>query len=342
MRSLLIAPADEQRLAEALQSGADAVIVDLAQAAPATREEARATAARFLKEARGTGAAPALIVRVNGLDSGETDADLDTVMAHAPDAILMAGSLGAASVQQLSAKLAVREAEFALPDGGTRIIAVADTAQSLFSMGSYRGSSARLDRRRLERGALARRYRRRDGPRPLRRSSWRLSTRAGVDAARRDVGARGGDRRGSSPTLRDLEGLRAEALAARRDGFAGKMAIDPAQVGAINAIFPSRSTAACERKSVVAPASAASAPLLLDCGLARLDLGHPLVGVHRPSADHLHVFAALHKICAGNHCLRIQSAHHWIVDGRTADHVNRGFRLTIRVRQRGRAYENHD
>ena len=32
MRSLLIAPADEKRLAEALKSGADAIIVDLAQA----------------------------------------------------------------------------------------------------------------------------------------------------------------------------------------------------------------------------------------------------------------------------------------------------------------------
>ena len=31
MRSLLIAPADEQKLAEALKSGADAIIVDLAQ-----------------------------------------------------------------------------------------------------------------------------------------------------------------------------------------------------------------------------------------------------------------------------------------------------------------------
>ena len=34
MRSLLIAPADEKRLAEALASGADAIIVDLALAAP--------------------------------------------------------------------------------------------------------------------------------------------------------------------------------------------------------------------------------------------------------------------------------------------------------------------
>ncbi len=42
--------------------------------------------------------------------------------------------------------------------------------------------------------------------------------------------------------LRDAEGLRAEALAARRDGFAGKMAIDPAQVAVINEVFPSAMT----------------------------------------------------------------------------------------------------
>ena len=65
-------------------------------------------------------------------------------MAGAPDVILMPGSLGAPSVQQLSAKLAVREARVGLADGATRIIAVADRAHSLFSMGSYRGSSARL------------------------------------------------------------------------------------------------------------------------------------------------------------------------------------------------------
>ena len=56
---------------------------------------------------------PLLIVRANALNSGETDADLDAVMAGAPDAILLPGSLGAASVQQLSAKLAVREADLA-------------------------------------------------------------------------------------------------------------------------------------------------------------------------------------------------------------------------------------
>jgi citrate lyase subunit beta / citryl-CoA lyase len=240
MRSLLIAPADEQRLAEALESGADAIIVDLAQAAPAERAAARAAAARFLKEARGQLGGPTLILRANALDSGETDADLDAVMPSTPDAILLSGSLGAASVQQLSAKLAVREAEFDLPDGETRIIAAADTAQSLFHMGSYRGSSARLlgvawsaEALRADIGAETNRDPVGDplGPYRLARDLTLLAATSARVAAIDTVFL----------NIRDMEGLRAEALAARRDGFTGKIALDSAQVGVINDVFPSRS-----------------------------------------------------------------------------------------------------
>jgi citrate lyase subunit beta / citryl-CoA lyase len=240
MRSLLIAPADEQRLAEALNSGADAIIVDLAQPAPAERAAARAAAARFLEEARGRLGGPVLILRANALDSGETDADLDAVMPSAPDAILLPGSLGAPSVQQLSAKLAVREAEFDLPDGETRIIAVADTAQSLFHMGTYRGSSGRLiavawsaESLRADIGAETDRDRLGEALGP-----YRLARELALLAA---TSARVAAIDTAFLNIRDLEGLRAEALAARRDGFIGKIALDPAQVGVINDVFPSRS-----------------------------------------------------------------------------------------------------
>jgi citrate lyase subunit beta/citryl-CoA lyase len=240
MRSLLIAPADEKRLAEALKSGADALIVDLAGAAPAERAAARAAAARFLEATRGRGFGPTLIIRVTPLDSDETDADLDAVTPHAPHAILLPGSLGAKSVQQLSAKLAVREADFSLADGSTRIIAVAETAQSLFGMESYRGSSPRLTGIAWSAGPL-----RADigaetdrdpsggyaGPYRLARDLVLVAAAsasvAAIDAAFADLG--------------DKDGLRAEALAARRDGFAGKMAIDAIQAGIINDVFASRS-----------------------------------------------------------------------------------------------------
>jgi citrate lyase subunit beta / citryl-CoA lyase len=240
MRSLLIAPADKQRLAEALNSGADAIIVDLAQPAPAERAAARAAAARFLEEARGRLGGPVLILRANAIDSGETDADLDAVMPSAPDAILLPGSLGAPSVQQLSAKLAVREAEFDLPDGETRIIAVADTAQSLFHMGTYRGSSGRLiavawsaESLRADIGAETDRDRLGEALGP-----YRLARELALLAA---TSARVAAIDTAFLNIRDLEGLRAEALAARRDGFIGKIALDPAQVGVINDVFPSRS-----------------------------------------------------------------------------------------------------
>ncbi len=246
MRSLLLVAADEIQLAEALKSGADAIIVDLAGAAPATRAGARAVAVGFIKETRGCGG-PALIVRTNALDSGETDSDLDAVMAGAPDAILLAGSLGAASVQQLSAKLAVREADLSLADGATRIIGVADTARSLFGMASYRGSSGRLmgiawsaESLRADIGAETDRDGLGDGFGPYRLArnlTLLAATSAGVaaiDAPFADLG--------------DAEGLRRQALAARRDGFTGKMAIDPAQVGVINEVFPSRSTPIAKRR----------------------------------------------------------------------------------------------
>src|ERR1700677_2985231 len=239
MRSLLIAPADEQWFAEALESGADAIIVDLAATALAKRSAARAAAARFLKAARGRGGGPVLIVRANALNSGETDADLDAVMAGAPDAIVLPGSLGASSVQQLSAKLAVREAQLGLADGATRIIAVADTAQSLFHMGSYRGSSARLmgvawsaEALRADIGAESTPDRLGDylGAYGLARELTLLAA-ASARVAAIDT---------AFPDIRDLAGLRAAALAARRDGLTPKIARDPAQVGVINDVFPLR------------------------------------------------------------------------------------------------------
>jgi citrate lyase subunit beta/citryl-CoA lyase len=161
-------------------------------------------------------------------------------MAGAPDAILLSKSRGGAGVQQLSAKLAVREADFALADGATRIIAVVDTASSLFSLASYRGSSARLiglawNAESLCADTGAERYRGPSGdvagPLRLARDLTVLAaTAAGVaaiDTAFADV--------------RDLEGLRAEALAALSDGFSAKIAIHPAQPRIINDCFRSRS-----------------------------------------------------------------------------------------------------
>ena len=167
-------------------------------------------------------------------------------MAGAPDAILLSRSLGGASVQQLSAKLAVREAELGLADGATRIIAVADTARSLFAQASYRGSSARLiglswNAESLRADVGAERYRDRSGgvagPYRLARDLTLLAA-AAADVAAIDT---------AFADVSDVEGLRVEAEAARRDGFAGKMAMDAVQAHIINDVFAPRSIPLIER-----------------------------------------------------------------------------------------------
>ena len=147
MRSLLFAPADSARkLEKSLTSGADAVIVDLEDAiAPDQKMAARASAAAFLKETAGSKTRPRLFVRVNGLESGITDADLDAVLPAKPDAVVLPKAEGGASIIHLDAKLTAREAMFNLSDGGTNIFAFAiESAKAMFLAGSYAGASSRL------------------------------------------------------------------------------------------------------------------------------------------------------------------------------------------------------
>ena len=58
-----------------------------------------------------------MMVRVNGLQTGLTDADLDAVAPAKPDAIMLPKAEGGDSVIHADAKLAVREAQRGLPDG---------------------------------------------------------------------------------------------------------------------------------------------------------------------------------------------------------------------------------
>ncbi len=233
MRSLLIAPGDDDaKLEAALESQADAVVIDLV-VGPGARAAARANAARLL--AKAPTLAPALMVRVNPLGDAGTDLDLEAIVRFAPAAIVLPHALRAASVQLLSVKLAVQEAVSELADGVTGILAVADTAEAFVNIASFRGASARFvglgwdaEALRADVGAATLR----DGaggylsPYRLARDMTLLAAAAAavspIDAA--FAGA-------------DLDALRAEAIAARGDGFCGKFVLDAAQARIVHEAF---------------------------------------------------------------------------------------------------------
>ena len=224
-RSWLFVPADsEKKIAKALASAADAVILDLEDSVAAARKrQAREIVAAALAE---TGIGPERWVRINPLDSGLIEDDLAVVAALPIAGVVLPKAESGADVARLAAMLG----------GALRIHAVAtETAGSLFGLGSYSaaprlaamswgaedlsaalGASSKYDAN----GALSFTYR-----------MARSLCLAGAAAA----GVQPVD--GVFADFRDADGLRAEAVAARSEGFTGKLAIHPDQIASINAAF---------------------------------------------------------------------------------------------------------
>ncbi len=292
MRSLLFVPADSpKKLEKALTAGADALIVDLEDSvALEAKGRARQRAAAFLKETAPAAQRPYLVVRVNSLRSGLTDADLDAVASAQPDAIMLPKAEGGASVTHLDAKLAVREATCGLADGHIKIIVIAtETAAALFLAGTYAGASKRLS--------------------ALTWGAEDLSAQLGAEANRDSEGvlldpyrlARilclAGAATAGVPAIdtvftdfHDSEAFRRECGVARRDGFSGKMAVHPTQVPIINEAFTPSREAVSRAKAVV------------DAFAANPDAG--VVGIGGVMADQPHLVRARHVLDRANSIAR--------------------------------------
>jgi citrate lyase subunit beta/citryl-CoA lyase len=253
MRSLLFVPADSaKKLDKAMTSGADALIVDLEDSiAFDGKARARDSAAAFLKDVIASAPRPTILVRVNGLQTGLIDADLDAIALAKPDAIMLPKAEGGVAVMHADAKLAVREAVSGLPDGHIKILPIAtETAAALFVAGTFAGASPRLngltwgaEDLSAELGANANRDAEGRFLDPYRLA--RVLCLAGAAAAQ-------------VPALdtvyvdfRDSAGFRRECEAACRDGFVGKMAIHPAQVPIINEVFTPSPDALARAQAIV-------------------------------------------------------------------------------------------
>ena len=223
-RSWLFVPADsERKIAKALESKADAIIFDLEDSvAPSRKSVARETLKGLPKRSGG----PQWWLRINPIGSQFHKDDLHLIGVADIHGIVLPKSESGSDVTRLSHRT-----------GNIPVHAiVTETAASLFGLLSYR-----------------------DPKSPLAAMSWGaedLSAALGASSKYEADGGLGFTYRlarslclagavaaGVQPVdgvfadFRDENGLKSETEAARRDGFTGKLAIHPAQVGIINAAF---------------------------------------------------------------------------------------------------------
>jgi citrate lyase subunit beta/citryl-CoA lyase len=238
-RSWLFVPADsERKIAKALDSAADAIIFDLEDSvAPAQKAAARDILKGLPRRSNG----PEWWVRVNPLGSEYHKDDLTLIGSAYVTGIVLPKAEGGWDVIELAHRT-----------GNIPIHAiVTETAASLFGLLSYRdpksplaamswgaedlsaalGASSKYD----SDGTLSFTYR-------LARS---LCLAGAVAAGVQPVD-------GVFADFRDETGLKAEAEAARREGFTGKLAIHPDQVAVINAAFTPSSDDVAHAEAIVA------------------------------------------------------------------------------------------
>lgn len=235
MRSFLFVPGDSlKKIAKALASGADALILDLEDGvAFDAKRVARETVLQTLNEPR---RAKRLFVRINAFESEMSEADLDAIMQGQPDGIVLPKCQSADDVLRLSSLLDKFEATLQLDQGSTKIIAIAtETADSLFGLGSYKRAGPRLwglmwgaEDLATSLGAMTNNI---DG---VYTEPFRLARNLCLMAA---AAARVVAIDAICPILDDLAHVEQETQAARRDGFGAKAVIHPNHVDSVNAAF---------------------------------------------------------------------------------------------------------
>lgn len=277
MRSLLFIPADDERkLAKGLDTGADALLLDLEDAVSEPRKAAaREIAAGYLATTRPLATRPRLYVRINALDTPHWEKDLAGVVASGPDGILLPKARSGEDVHKLSIALTHAEQSAGLATGATRIIVLAtEVPVSLLAMHTYIDASARMEgitwgAEDLSGALGAKTNRESDG------RTWRSPYRLARDLCL--VTAMAANVQPLDTVFvnfRDEEGLRLEAEDAARDGFTGKMAIHPGQVAAINEVFTPTAEAVTRAEAVIAAFAASPGAGTVGIGGVMYDRPH--------------------------------------------------------------------
>lgn len=230
MRSKLFVPGSRPELFEkAFAAGADAVSFDLEDAVvPERKDEARQAVADFLSSAQKTNRTQ-IIVRVNAQDSEDYDKDLTAIVESGVDTINLPKVDSPQMLTALAARLTVLEQQQGVgqPIG---ILANIETPKGVRLAADIAASDPRIMGLQLGFGDLFE---------PLGIAPENAMNKAVVRLTTRLAAAESGvpvyD--GAYAAVADMDGFRAEAIAARAAGLAGKSCIHPSQVATANEVF---------------------------------------------------------------------------------------------------------
>jgi citrate lyase subunit beta/citryl-CoA lyase len=256
MRSMLFVPGDRpERFAKAEASGADAVILDLEDAVTAERRPlARTEIALWLEKTERK--VPAW-VRINPVATEDALADLAAVFGGRPDGIVLPKARHGDDVRRVDHWLEALEVRCGFGRGSTGLLPlITESAGALLNAASFTNLPARVagltwgaEDLAADVGAASNRTA--EGEYELTYAMARsfcllASAAAGVPAV--DT---------IDTDFRDVVAVERRARASRRQGFAGKLAIHPAQIAPIHAAFTPTSDEVAWAESVIAAFAAA-------------------------------------------------------------------------------------
>jgi len=228
MRSLLLVPADNtKKIQAALDSAADAVVLDLEDSVSYdNKPKAREAVCDILKGQRDA-SGPEIMVRINALDEAEFNADMVALLDNPPSAFMLPKAEGAECLNRLTrhaGPIPVIAIAAETPLGVLKLPTFAENTPDNLAGLTWGAEdlSAQLcaATNHDEHGHLTDPYR-------FTRSMCLIAARAAnvepIDTV--------------YVNYADEEGLARSCAAAFRDGFTGKLAIHPSQTSIINAAF---------------------------------------------------------------------------------------------------------
>jgi citrate lyase subunit beta / citryl-CoA lyase len=241
MRSLMFVPAHRERMIErALGLGEfgaselDVAILDLEDGVPpAAKDEARRRIVDVLARASRDGRSPSRFVRIRRALSDDGAGDLEAVVRPGLAGIMAPKVRRPDEVEWIANRLDALEQVAEIPHGTMRIIPSIESAAALLEAPRIAKVSDRVAGLAFGSEDFAL-----DLGLPTKREGEAadlLYARSATVVAAASAGKLAFD--GIWPDIRDAVGLRADALRARRLGFAGKTLIHPDQIAVVNEIF---------------------------------------------------------------------------------------------------------